>query len=149
MSKLMFFTCCVAPLARLPHFTSNWDFIYLLSPGLGWISSVHWSSASIRKVVQLHVVQSPSGQEEILQKAWETHVARGGTALQRRTAKWEARSEAEVGESAARQAAEGHHAGVSRGLCAEHHRQTKIDMRPLQSRSEGQDEANWLSATSW
>lgn len=68
---------------------------------LGWISSVHWSSASIREVIQLHVVQPTSGQEEILQKTWETYVAGGGEALQRRTAKWEAWSETKVGIEAA------------------------------------------------
>lgn len=56
--------------------------------------------------------------------------------------------EAKVGQSAAGQAAQGHHAGVPRGLCAEHHGQEAGHVRPLQSGPEGQDEAHRLPQTS-
>lgn len=123
--------------------------LFIFLPNLGWISSVHWSFASICEVVQLHVVQLTSGQKEILQKAWEAYVVGGGKTLQRRTAKWETRSQTEMGLKIVGQAEKGHHARMSRGFCAEHNWQTTIDMRPLESRSKRQNEADWLSAASW
>jgi len=53
-----------------------------------------------------------------------------------------------MGVPAAGQAAEGHHAGMPRGLRVEHHRQEAGHVRALQSRPEGQNAAHRLSPTS-
>ena len=53
-------------------------------------------------------------------------------------------SETKVGLAAAGQTAQGHHARVSRGFRAEHHRQEAGHVRPLQSGSEGQNAAHRL-----
>ena len=46
------------------------------------------------------------------------------------------------------QTTQGHHTGMSRRFRAEHHGQKTGHVRPIQSGSEGQNEAHRLSATS-
>lgn len=49
-----------------------------------------------------------------------------------------------MGIATARQAPEGHHTGLSGGLCAQHHGEEAGGLRALQPGPEGQDEENRL-----
>ena len=53
-----------------------------------------------------------------------------------------------MGVAAAGQAAQRHNARVPGGLCAVHHGQEARNVRPLESRSKGQDAPNRLSPAS-
>ena len=60
----------------------------------------------------------------------------------------ETRSEAKVGQPPAGQTAQRHHARMPGGFRLEHHGQEAGHVRPLQSRSKGQNEAHRLPQTS-
>lgn len=55
--------------------------------------------------------------------------------------------EAKMGLSPPGKAAQGHRAGMSRGLCPLHHGEEARHVRPLKPRPEGQDEEDRLSPT--
>ena len=114
----------------------------------GRVPSVYRSSATAREDVCVHVVQPAGRQEEVLQEAREENVPGGGEEVQGGIDSGEAGGEAEVGEPAAGQAAEGYCSGMSRGFRSVHHGQETCNVRSLQSRPKRKNEKNRLSQTS-
>lgn len=62
---------------------------------------------------------------------------------------WETGSKAKMGVAITRKAPEGHHAGMPRGFCTKYYWEAAVDLRAVESRPEGQNEADRLPTTSW
>lgn len=63
---------------------------------IGWVPSIYWGSATPGSCLCLHMVQPPSQEKEVLQKAWEKDDQRRRKSRQRWAARGEGRGGTDV-----------------------------------------------------
>lgn len=120
---------------------------FILFPS-GRVPSIYRSPTAPREVLRLCLVQPPSSQAQVPQKAREKNATRGRARAERRTSQRKSRGQAEMGFASIGKAEKRHQTGVQRRLCSDDYGEKACLLHSIKSRSKRQNQKNRLFETS-